>query len=83
VLSSETTYSTLTVNVQEKSTHHHVTTHKSSSLARAWHDSVHGFTDGIDGLIGIAGPALFVLLCAGVLLLAGRLLWRRLQRHIL
>jgi hypothetical protein len=52
-------------------------------VAKAWHDSVHGFVDGVEGLIRVAGPLLFILLCAGALLVAGRLLWRRYQRHAL
>jgi hypothetical protein len=82
VLTSETSYSTLTVLVNEKSTsHHHPAPHPLSGLAKAWHDSVHGFTSGVDGLVRVAGPLLFILLCAGVVLVAGRLLWRRYQRH--
>jgi hypothetical protein len=82
VLSSETTYSTLTVLVSESTSgHHHPAPHPPSGVDKAWHDSVHGFLDGVDGLIRIAGPILFGLLCLGALLLAIRLSWRRLQRH--
>jgi hypothetical protein len=52
-----------------------------SGLTRAWDDSVHGFIAGGEGLIVIAGPALFALLCLAAALLGGQLFWRRLQRH--
>jgi hypothetical protein len=60
---------------------HHPTPHPRSGLSKAWHDSVHGFTSGVEGLIRVAGPFLFALLCLGALLLGGRILWRRYQRH--
>jgi hypothetical protein len=86
VLTSETTYSTLTVMVSERTpVVHHVVHHRShpSGLDNAWHDSVRGFVDGIEGLIKLAGPVLFVLLCAGAVLFGGRAGWRRYQRHTL
>jgi hypothetical protein len=83
VLGSETDYSTLNVLVSEGVTHHRPPPppHRQSGLAKAWHDSVHGFIDGAEGIVRGAGPVLFALLCLGVLLVAGRLGWRRLQRH--
>jgi uncharacterized protein DUF4349 len=84
LLTSQTSYSTLTVLVSESTTgHHHVTKHPENGLAKAWHKSVHGFVDGFEWLVRIAGPVLFILLFAGVLLVAGRLGWRRYQRHSL
>jgi hypothetical protein len=82
LLTSETAYSTLAVTATEPGPrqHHPVPAH-SSSLAKAWHDSVHGFIVGIEGLVRIAGPILFVLLCLGALVVGGRLSWRRLQRR--
>ena len=50
-------------------------------MVRAWHDSVGGFVAGVEGVIRFAGPVLFALLCLGVLLVGGRALWRRYQRH--
>jgi hypothetical protein len=82
LLTSQTTYSTLTVEVSEKTPKPHPVpvTHR-SGLSTAWHDSVHGFVDGVEGIIRLAGPVLFALLCAAVLLFGGRALWRRYQRH--
>jgi hypothetical protein len=82
VLGSETDYSTLTVEVSEPGpAHHHPAAAAPSGLVRAWDDSVHGFVTGGEGLIVIAGPALFALLCLAAALLGGQLFWRRLQRH--
>jgi hypothetical protein len=82
VLTSETAYSTVTVTVSEGSPPHYVvSTPHQSGLSKAWHDSVHGFLSGIEGLIRVAGPLLFALLLLGALFLGGRLLWRRYQRH--
>ena len=36
---------------------------------------------GVEGVIRIAGPLLFALLLLGVVVVAGRVLWRRYQRH--
>jgi hypothetical protein len=84
VLSSETTYSSLSVTATEgiPAVHRHPAPrpHR-SGLAAAWSDSVHGFVVGVEGLIKLAGPALFILLCGVALVLGGRLLWRRYQRH--
>ncbi len=83
VLTGETTYSTLTVQVSEPGAVHHVTPppKPEHGLAKAWHDSVHGFIVGFDGFVGILGPALFVVLCIAVVAVAGRIGWRRYQRH--
>jgi hypothetical protein len=84
VLQSETDYSTLTVSVSEAGRHHHRPPSPAvSGIAKAWHDSLHGFAVGVDGVIRLAGPALFALLCLAALVLGGRLTWRRLQRHSL
>jgi hypothetical protein len=81
VIASETSYSTLTVTVGEASPSLHPVAPARTGVAKAWHDSVHGFVEGIEGLIRIAGPVLFVLLCLAVLGLGSRIFWRRLQRH--
>jgi hypothetical protein len=83
VLGSETDYSKLAIGVSETTAppHHRAAAAAPSGLAKAWHDSVHGFVAGTEGLIRIAGPALFALLCLGAALLGGQLFWRRLQRR--
>jgi hypothetical protein len=83
VLSSETDYSKMTTDVSEAGEphHHHQAAVAHSGLAKAWHASVHGFVAGAEGLIRIAGPALFALLCLGAVLLGGQIFWRRLQRR--
>ena len=49
----------------------------SGSVIRAWHDSIGGFVAGVDGVVRVAGPLIFALLCLGVVLVGGRALWRR------
>ncbi len=83
VLSSETAYSSLTTTFTERGAP--VPVHPNpvpvSGLVQAWHDSIGGFVAGIEGVIRIAGPLLFALLCLGVVGLGGRALWRRIQRR--
>jgi hypothetical protein len=81
VLTNETTYSTLAVTVHEPPPAQRPAHHAPSGIDRAWHDSVRGFFDGVDGVVGAAGPVLFVVLSLGLVALVGRLLWRRWQRH--
>ena len=81
VLDTETTYSTLTVQVRQKTVPPPVVPIETQSgVAKAWHDSMHGFADGAEGLIRLSGPALFVLVCGGVLFFAVRFGWRRYRR---
>ncbi len=81
VLTSETSYSTLTVTLGEGAPPPPPAPLPESGLVRAWHDSIGGFVAGVEGLVRLAGPVLFALLCLGVLLVGGRALWRRYQRH--
>jgi len=81
LLDSQTSYSTLTVTVSEGAPPARPGPLPESGVVRAWHDSVGGFVAGVEGVIRFAGPALFALLCLGVLLVGGRALWRRYQRH--
>ncbi len=81
VLSSETSYSTLTVTVNEPTSPPPPGPVPESGVVRAWHNSVDGFLAGVDGVIRLAGPLLFALLCLAVLVVGGRALWRRYQRH--
>jgi hypothetical protein len=82
LLTSETTYATLISTVSEAGpAHHRPAPAARSAWSRAWHDSLHGFAAGVEGLIRVAGPVLFALLCLAAVLLGGRLSWRRLQRR--
>jgi hypothetical protein len=82
VLTNQTTYATLAVTVQQRAAHHvpPPPAHPESGIAKAFSDAVHGFVDGFEGLVRIAGPTLFVLLCLGALVLVGRLAWRGSRR---
>jgi hypothetical protein len=80
VLDSQTTYSTLVVSVDQR-TLPPGPGRPGSGLARAWHDAVHGFVVGAEGLLRAAGPALFVLLCLAAAVVLARLGWRAWQRR--
>jgi hypothetical protein len=83
LLTSQTSYSTLSVTVSEGTPppRPRPGTLPESGLVRAWHSSIGGFVSGVEGVIRIAGPLLFALLLAAAVLLGGRVLWRRYQRH--
>ena len=81
VLTGETSYSTLTVTLSEGTPPPRPAPVPESGLVRAWHNSIGGFVAGVEGVVRLAGPVLFALLCLGVLLVGGRTLWRRYQRH--
>ncbi len=81
VLTSETSYSTLTATVSEGSPAPRPVAGPESGLVQAWHDSIGGFVAGVEGVVRVAGPVLFALLCLVLVLVGGRALWRRYQRH--
>jgi hypothetical protein len=81
LLTSQTSYSTLNVTVSEGTPPPRPAPLPESGLIRSWHDSISGFVGGVEGLLRVAGPALFALLCLAALALGGRALWRRYQRH--
>jgi hypothetical protein len=81
LLTSETTYSKVTVTVNNGTIPPEPGPLPESGLVRAWHDSVGGFVAGVEGVVRLAGPFLFALLCLAVAAVGGRVLWRRYQRH--
>jgi hypothetical protein len=77
LLGSQTTYGTLAVSVFAPGNHRPPPpVHPQSGLAAAWHAAWHGFLRGVEGLVRLSGPLLFVLLCLAVVALAGRAAWR-------
>ncbi len=82
LLSHETTYANLTVNVSERG-NHAAARHSPNGVSRAFHGAVHGFVAGVEWVIRSSGPALFALLCLGVLWLLGRGVWRTARRRSL
>ena len=81
LLTSQTAYSTLTVDVSR-----HATPARPGPAARVGPRCGPGTPASAGSLpawraIRLAGPVLFALLCLGVLCGRGRVLWRRYQRH--
>ncbi len=81
VLTSQTSYSTLTVTVGATTPPPKPNPLPESGLVQAWHSSVGGFVAGVEGVVRLAGPFLFALLCLAIAAVGGRVLWRRYQRH--
>jgi hypothetical protein len=81
LLTSQTSYSKVTVTLNEGTPPPPPGPLPESGLVRAWHDSVGGFLAGVEGVVRLAGPFLFALLCLALVAVGGRVLWRRYQRH--
>jgi hypothetical protein len=81
LLTSQTSFSKVTVTVDEGTPPPPPGPLPGSGLVRAWHDSVGGFVAGVEGVVRLAGPFLFALLCLALVAVGGRVLWRRYQRH--
>ncbi len=81
LLTSQTSYSKVSMTVSEGTPPPAPGPLPESGLVRAWHDSVGGFVAGVEGVVRLAGPFLFALLCLALVAVGGRVLWRRYQRH--
>jgi hypothetical protein len=81
LLNSETTYATLTVSLREAGNQVVTPAHPATGIDKAWHDSLRGFATGVEWLIRIAGPLLFMILLLAALLLIGRWTWRATERR--
>jgi hypothetical protein len=81
LLTTQTSYSKVTVTVNEGTPPPRPPPLPESGLVRSWHDSLGGFVAGIEGVVRLAGPFLFALLCLALVAVGGRVLWRRYQRH--
>jgi len=80
LLDSQTTYATLTVSLSEAGHPRAPQPVAQTGIGRAWHQSVSGFTSGVEWLVRIAGRTIFVLLCLVVVGIVGRWalrVWRR------
>jgi hypothetical protein len=78
VLTNQTTYSSLAVNVSQPGHH---TSSTRSGFDKAWHDSLHGFVAGFEWLVRLAGPALFALIMLGILYEIVKYGWRAVRRR--
>jgi hypothetical protein len=83
LLAGQTTNATLTVSLSQSGHRSPPSPAPQSGIGRAWHQSVSGFTSGVEWLVRIAGRTVFVLLCLAVLGIGGRWAWRAWQRQML
>ena len=81
VLADQSDLGTLTVTVGERS-EEVLAVPARTGWSKAWHDATHGFTGGLQALLAGSGTALLVLLVGAVVLLLGRLGWRRARRRL-
>ena len=72
VLTSQTSYSTLTLTVGAGTPAPKPGPLPESGLVQAWHSSVGGFVAGVEGVVRLAGPFLFALLCLAIVAVGGR-----------
>jgi hypothetical protein len=83
LLGSQSDLSTLTVSVSQAGDPVvQVTQKPRSGLAQAFTDAKDGFVNGVEAIIRHSGGFLLFLLCAGAVLLVGRLGWRVARRRM-
>ena len=82
-LNNETAYGTLQVSLTQQGQQPNGKPVAGSGVGTAWHQSVRGFVVGVEGLIRVAGPTLFVLLCLLALFFLGRAAWRASRRRMI
>ncbi|MBV9291269.1 MAG: DUF4349 domain-containing protein [Frankiales bacterium] len=83
VLSSQTSYSTLTVTVDQRLAPVAIKVHhQASGLHRAFDRSVSRFARGFDAIVAAIGPILLVVLVGGALWLGAWFGYRRLRRSL-
>jgi hypothetical protein len=83
VLANQSDLATVTLSVAEKGDEAQTfVKQERTGWSKAWHDATHGFTSGVQGLVGASGRTLLVLLCGAALLLLGRTGWRLARRRL-
>lgn len=84
VLTDQTSYSTLTVNVSEQPKPGVVVRppRPASGLSQAWDHARNSFVHGVEAVIGASGGVAVFLLFAGLAFLAGRYGWRAVRRRL-
>jgi hypothetical protein len=83
LLASQSDLSTLTVSVSESGDPVVTATNKPrSGISQAFADARDGFVNGVEAIVRHSGGFLLFLICAGVVLLLGRLSWRVARRRM-
>ncbi|MCL4433869.1 MAG: DUF4349 domain-containing protein [Actinobacteria bacterium] len=79
VMTSETTYSTLSVSVTEVETSS--APRPAGGIVKALHEAVGGFVGGVEGLLSASGSIIFGLLVVLAIVALGRFTWRGIRRR--
>ena len=82
VLNDQTSYAALSVDVAQQGATQGPPPVR-TGLAKAWDDSRHGFTNGVEWLLARSGTALLVLLVLAALIAVGRVGWENLRRRLI
>lgn len=82
VLTDQTTYATLTVSIDQKTSTKAVVVHHQSGISKAVHRSVSRFVHGVEAIIGAIGPILLVVLLAGLSWLLVKVGYRVVRRQM-
>ena len=81
LLDDQTSYAALSVDVAQHGNPVPGPPASQSGLSKALHDARHGFTNGVEAIIGHSGTALLLLLIAAAAVVAVRFSWPRLRRR--
>ena len=79
VMTSETTYSTLSVSVTEVETSS--APRPAGGIVKALHEAVGSFVGGVEGLLSASGSIIFGLLVVLAIVALGRFAWREIRRR--
>jgi len=82
VLDDQTSFAALSVEVSQQGAKHGPPGHP-SGVSKAWDDARHGFTSGVEAILGASGTALVLLLVLAVIAVLARALWVAARRRIL
>jgi hypothetical protein len=82
LLANQSDLATLTVSVNQKASQVLVRSEQ-SGWSKAWHDSTHGFTSGIQSIVAHSGRALLVLLVGIACVVLARGGWRVARRRLI
>lgn len=82
ILTDQTTFATLAISIDQKSTIHSAVVHHQSGIGKAVDRSVSRFVHGVEAIIGVIGPIVLVLLLIGLGWLLAKVGYRIVRRQM-